>query len=144
MGVSVVPALVGSAFIAVGGYLLYRGRGSARWTPVAGTVVAVEIEARRPMERATPAVHFHPVLHYRYVLNGQLYRGTRRLGGPVTSRANAVRLGDPYVPGQPLDVFVDERTPDRHTLFRGEHRQGWWLIVFGMCWLALALSQYVP
>lgn len=139
MGISLVPAFVGAALNLAGLAGLYKSRASAHWTLVAGTIVEVSIEERRRVFRTDPAIVYSATLHYRYVFKRLPYRGTRQLGGRVTGRANAVKFGAAYLPGQPIDVFVDERRPHRHTLFRNGYRQWWWLVGFGLCWLALAL-----
>jgi hypothetical protein len=133
-------ALIGIAIAAVGAYFLYRNRGKAHWPPVPATVVEVTIEQRAPdLNSRRDTVHYHTVLHYKYVTDGRLYRGRRHLGGPVTSRANAVDLGRGYASGQPIQVFVDERNPERSTLYPGEHRMQWFVIAFGLGLLVLAL-----
>jgi hypothetical protein len=138
---SLFPGLVGIAIMAIGIRGLYLGRGSAHWPAVRGTVAEVEIEAlRHGLDSNSRTVHYLPVLHYKYVVNGRLYRGKRSLGSAVTIRSNAVDLGRNYIPGHPIDVFVDEGDPQRHTLVPGQHRLFWGVIAFGLVFVGLALK----
>ncbi|MFP5393168.1 MAG: DUF3592 domain-containing protein, partial [Gammaproteobacteria bacterium] len=100
-----------------------------------GEVVEVTI-FKHGSQRDTPTYSAH--LHYLYVFQGVVHRGSRALGGDVSSRANAERFGAPYVPGRPIDVFVDARRPHRHTLHRGLNPQYWWLVGLGLFWLGAA------
>lgn len=138
---SLLPGLVGIAITALGIRGLYLGRGSAKWPAVQGMVVEVEIASVMGDVDSDPRTAFYlPVLHYKYVVDGRLYRGKRNLAGKVTIRSNAVDLGRGYLPGDPIDVFANQRDPQRHTLFRGRHRLFWGMIAFGLVFVGLALK----
>jgi hypothetical protein len=134
--------VVGAAITAIGLLGLYRNKGSSQWPAVAGTVVDVEIETRHPdLDSSAGTFRYFAILHYQYAIGGRPYRGTRNLGGiGLTSRADAVELGRRYTPGQRIEVFVDQRNPQRHTLFPAEHRLSWLLVAVGLAWLGLALK----
>ncbi|MDQ1830507.1 DUF3592 domain-containing protein [Massilia scottii] len=138
---SIVPALVGIVITAAGIALLAKSRATAHWRLVAGTVVEVAIETRSGDIGSNPnTVLYCPKLHYKYVFNGVIHRGSRILGEKVSIRASAVASGREYIPGQSIDVFVDERRPHRHALERGMNHQYWLLVVIGAFWIGVALK----
>ncbi|HEX8611956.1 MAG TPA: DUF3592 domain-containing protein [Telluria sp.] len=133
--------LVGTVLIVAGIFLLLRSRATSDWRLVTGTIVEVAIETRRGSAgNSYNTVSYFPVLHYKYIFNGVIRRGSRRLVGESTSRANAVMNGREYLPGNPINVFVEERHPYRHALERGVNHQYWWLVGFGACWIGVAAS----
>jgi len=133
-----VPVLVGSAITAVGAAGLYRYRGSGSWPRVTGTVVEVAIvKTRGDIGSSQNTVFYYPVLHYKYVIDGKVYRGKTNLSSNVSSPANAAELGKGYVPGQPLAVFANPRNPHQSTLRPGAHRLLWLVVLFGLGFIAL-------
>lgn len=69
MASGLVPGLVGTAITLAGVVGLNRGQGSARWTPVVGTVEKVKIEERTP-ELDSRAIRYFATLHYQYAFMG--------------------------------------------------------------------------
>ncbi|QNA87627.1 DUF3592 domain-containing protein [Massilia sp. Dwa41.01b] len=133
-----VPVLVGVAIAAVGAAGLYRYRGSASWPQVAGTVVEVAVvKTRGDIGSSQNAVFYYPVLHYRYVVDGKVYRGKSSLGSGVSSRANAAESGSGYSSGQRLPVAFNPRNPHRSTIRPGAHRWLWLVVIFGLGFIAL-------
>lgn len=136
----ILPGLAGTVLILAGLFFLRKSRATSHWRPVGGTIVEVAIEtshANFDIRRET--LVYRPVLHYKYVVNGVLLRGSEPLGVSVSHRTSAVASGREYIPGQPIDVFVDERHPHRHALERGMNHQYWWLVALGMCWIGVAV-----
>jgi hypothetical protein len=135
----VIPALVGTLVTSVGIVLLLKSRATRHWRKVTGTVVEIAIETSRGQPGSNiNTVFYRPQLHYKYVFNGVVRRGSQILAGRVTSRSNAVELGRQYAAGQAIDVFVDEKHPHKHTLHRGIEHQYWWLVAIGAFWLGAA------
>jgi len=134
----ILPGLVGTLIAAAGIGLLIKSRATAQWRQVAGTVVDVAIDTVSGAVDSNPTTIFYSAtLHYKYVVNGVVRRGSRTLVTGVTSRANAVSFGQQYASGDPIAVFIDEVT-HQHGLTRGTNHQYWWLVAIGVFWIGLA------
>lgn len=138
MGGEWVFALAGTAIAAGGVFGLARYRGSANWPQVPGTVVEVAIEeSRGGTDSGSNTIHYHPVLHYKYVIGGKVYRDRSSLGPSGTVRPDPAEFGRKYHPGRPLAVYADPLNPERNTLRPGAHRLLWLLVLFGLGFIAL-------
>lgn len=140
----IAPGTVGITLTAVGLALLARSRDTAQWRRITGTVVEVAIQTTRGGPDSNhDTVFYYSELHYKYVFNGVVRRGSRNLSGSVTSRASAVRLGRQYIPGHAIAVFVDERNPHKHALERGMNHGYWVFVVMGLAWIGVAISFWL-
>lgn len=146
LGVSrIVPALLTLAGVSVTAIALHQlllAVRSKRWPAVQGTVLGSRVDEVTGDE----ATLLHPIVRYRYTVNGQNYTGTRiRIGGPipVSWPGPAVRLVSRYPAGHICQVYLNPADPSSACLEPGVHWQLLLLPLIGSTFLGLGIGLFL-
>jgi hypothetical protein len=130
--IAITSFIIASGCLGFGISEFLKARRALDWPHVAGIVVSSSIGDRRYYHGGKEMVSYHPLVSYRYAVDGQEYRGSRiKVHDKGGSRGWAKLMTDRYAEGVGVEVYFDPDHPKSAVLEPGAHFGPHLLFLFG-------------